>query len=58
VFNLGEEARTLGWNWKQLGLNASAYQVRDLWQRKNLGPVQKLSVLVKAHGTMLLRVEP
>jgi hypothetical protein len=58
VFNLGEEARTLGWNWRQLGLNAATYQVRDLWQRRNLGAAEKLSVLVKAHGTVLLRVEP
>ena len=58
AFNLGEETRTLAWSWKQLGLNAASYHVRDLWQQKNLGAAEKLSVSVKAHGAVLLRVEP
>ncbi len=58
VFNLGEETRTLSYTWKQLGLTAASYHLRDLWQQKNLEPAEKLSVAVKAHGAVLLRVEP
>ena len=58
VFNLGEETRTLAYTWKQLGLAGPSYRIRDLWLKKNVGTQDKLSVAVKAHGCMLLRVEP
>lgn len=57
VFNLGEESRTLSWSWKQVGLTAGAYVMRDLWLRKDLGAAEKLSVKVEPHGTVLLRVQ-
>jgi hypothetical protein len=58
VFNLGEETRTLSYSWKQLGLSAGSYHLRDLWQQKDLGAADGLSVAVKAHGVVLLQVTP
>ncbi|MGB7191321.1 MAG: glycoside hydrolase family 27 protein, partial [Acidobacteriaceae bacterium] len=48
--------------WKKLGdqfnLNQSSYRVRDLWQRKDLGPRRSLSVTLPPHGSALYRLNP
>jgi alpha-galactosidase len=48
--------------WKKLGdqfnLNQSSYRVRDLWQRKDLGPRRSLSVTLPPHGAAIYRLNP
>jgi len=55
IFNMGEEARTLSWSWKKVGLDPGTYKMRDLWMHKDLGPADKLTADVNAHGAVLLR---
>lgn len=57
VFNLGEEKRTLDWDWAQIGLSGANYAVRDLWLHKDLGVAKRLTMGVNPHGSVLLRVE-
>jgi alpha-galactosidase len=48
---------TISLNPEQLGVK-SAWTVRDLWGRENLGPVGgEISVRVKNHGAALLRIQ-
>jgi alpha-galactosidase len=44
--------------WNKLGgeFDKSTYHVRDLWQRKDLGPHSSLSVSIPPHGSVLLRL--
>jgi len=56
AFNLGEEARKLAWTWTQLGLPEATYHLRDLWEQKDTGTADKLSLSIPKHGSVLLRV--
>lgn len=61
VFNRGNgpaRVKTPAWNklGDQFGLSQSSYQVRNLWQRKNLGQMNSLNILLPAHGSVLLRL--
>ncbi|GAC1703298.1 MAG: glycoside hydrolase family 27 protein [Candidatus Acidiferrum sp.] len=56
AFNLEDKPQQLNLTWKELGLDASPYQQRDLWEHKNLGPATSLSVQLPPHGSVLYRV--
>jgi hypothetical protein len=58
VFNLGETPRPLALQWRDIGLAARSYGVRDLWQARDLGNAAALRVDLPAHGAALLRVLP
>jgi len=47
VFNTGDQPQAIEYAWKQIGLSAGAYQVRDLWEQKTLGIVQSPSVTLQ-----------
>ncbi len=57
VFNTSDSAQKIEKSWKELGLNGSDYQVRDLWDKKDLGSAKSLTVTVEPHGAALLRVK-
>ena len=57
VFNIGDQDRTIEYDWKELGLPSATYKPRDLWESKNLDPSNKLRVTLKAHASILYRVE-
>lgn len=61
VFNRTDAPATIASRpWKtlgsQFGLDKTRYRVRDLWQRKDLGPQSSLSVTLPPHGATLLRL--
>jgi alpha-galactosidase len=56
VFNLGESSQTLQYSWKDLGLPAAKYKLRDLWEGKDLGESSMVTVTLPPHGTVLYRV--
>lgn len=56
VFNRGLLPVTKGILWKSLGVTSNSAQVRDLWQRKNLGRMKSLKVNVPAHGALMFKV--
>jgi alpha-galactosidase len=56
VFNLGDKAQEVSYSWKDLGLSEGSHSVRDLWERKDLGPAAALKTELAAHATRLYRV--
>jgi hypothetical protein len=56
VFNLGDEARTVRYDWRELGLSSAANSVRDLWERKDLGVATSFSARLAPHASVLYRV--
>jgi len=57
VFNLGDSEQTISYSWKDLGLLEFAYEMRDLWRRKNLGVARSLVVKLQPHASVLYRVK-
>jgi hypothetical protein len=56
AFNLAAKARTLSVSWRTLGLAPGRYRLRDLWQRRDLGRADALTVPLAAHGSVLYRL--
>ena len=56
VFNLQDSAETYSYSWRELGLAGKRYTARDLWERKDLGPVEALRLTLPAHGTVLYKL--
>jgi alpha-galactosidase len=56
LFNTGESSETVGYGWNDLGLGGTNYQVRDLWEHKDLGSEDSVAVTLPAHGTVLYRI--
>ncbi len=53
VFNLSEQSATVEHAWSELGLSGSSFQVRDLWERSDLGNAKKLQVNLAPHASAL-----
>ena len=58
VFNLDEHEQKVHYDWKELGLTGPKFQLRDLWERKDLGTATSLSVTLPPHGCTLYRLSP
>jgi len=58
IFNLGDSSQTLQYSWKDLGFSARKYKTRDLWERKDLGTAESVTVTVSTHGVALYGVSP
>jgi alpha-galactosidase len=56
VFNRSNEPQTLHYAWKDLGLSAKEYAVRDLWEHKDLGRKPSIEVKLPAHASGLYLV--
>ena len=56
VFNLTESAAVVRYEWKDLGLTGKVYKLRDLWERKDLGPASALTTTLAPHASMLYRL--
>jgi hypothetical protein len=61
VFNRGDAPAIIKSRpWKELGgqsgLDQTAYHVRDLWQRKDMGKEKSLSITLPPHGAALFRL--
>ncbi|HZP00293.1 MAG TPA: hypothetical protein VFD30_08355 [Terriglobia bacterium] len=53
LFNLGDAAASVRYSWQDLGFAGASYRVRDLWERRDLGPAASIAVNVPAHGVAL-----
>jgi alpha-galactosidase len=53
VFNIGDNEQTIHREWKDLGLNATSYKVRDLWERKDAASSPSLTVKLQPHASVL-----
>jgi hypothetical protein len=56
IFNLGEASQNVQYSWKDLGFPKGKYRVRDLWERKDLGSADSVSVTLPPHGSVLYGV--
>ena len=56
VFNIGDTPETTERAWKDLELNANSYQIRDLWEHKDLGSSKSLHVQLEPHASVLYRL--
>jgi hypothetical protein len=55
IFNLNATARTLDLPWREVGLTAAGYRLRDLWGAMDLGAAARLRVELPSHGAALYR---
>ena len=58
IFNRGEETQTLHYTWTQLDIDEGSYQLRDLWEHKDLGSAKEVIVTLAPHASVLYRVRP
>jgi alpha-galactosidase len=56
AFNLQDTSQKVHHEWKELGVAATKYTLRDLWERKELGATESFSVTLPPHGCKLYRV--
>ena len=56
VFNVAPDAQKLHLDWKDLGLEAAEYQIRDLWEHKDVGALGSLNVTLPPHACVLYRL--
>jgi alpha-galactosidase len=56
VFNVASDDQRLQFEWKDLGLDATEYQIRNLWEHKALGPARSLDLTLPSHACVLYRV--
>lgn len=57
LFNLSDKPRTVTATWQQLGIGYGRCQVRDLWQRKELGYNTQVSAALPPHGAALFQAQ-
>ena len=55
VFNISDARQTIHYEWKDLGLAANSYSMRDLWLRKNLHSATSLDVTLEPHASVLFQ---
>jgi alpha-galactosidase len=56
VFNVGEQPETLAASWEQIGVPGRQFNVRDLWERKDLGTKEQVEVSLKPHAAVMYRL--
>jgi alpha-galactosidase len=56
IFNLSEVSEKVQYSWKDLSLPGPKYGLRDLWERKDLGSADAVSVTLPPHGSVLFGV--
>ena len=58
IFNTEETSQSFQYSWKDLGLPRTKYMLRNLWEHKDLGPADSISVTLPSHGSVLYGVSP
>ena len=58
VFNLTESSQIVQYAWKDLGFTSTKYKLRALWERKDLGPADSVTVTLPPHGSVLYEASP
>jgi len=56
VFNLGEETRSVNLLWNRFFHVGSTAEVRDLWEKRDLGRSTGIHVELRAHASVLYRI--
>lgn len=56
VFNRGDKAKKVEYDWNEFGWKKGPRQLRDLWDHKDLGSQNSLSTTLQPHASVLYRV--
>src|SRR5215470_1437587 len=56
IFNLDDASQEFHFSWKEIELPEGKYQLRDLWEHKNLDPADSLAVTLAPHASVLYKV--
>ena len=56
IFNITDSKAALQYEWNDLGLRGRAYELRDLWEHRDLGTARSMTVTLPPHGSALYRV--
>jgi len=56
VFNRGESPIIARYSWKELELEGHRYAVRDLWERKDIGPGESFTAELPVHACVLYQL--
>lgn len=56
VFNRSESRSVVRYEWKDLELTGTTYQLRDLWEHRDLGSADSLTATLPPHGSLLYRL--
>ena len=57
IFNLSDVPQPVNYSWHDLGLQFGKFEVRDLWQRKDVGRLDHIEATLPPHGAGLYEVE-
>ena len=57
AFNISDREQEIRYDWKELQLPESIYEVRDLWSSTNLGAAKSLTAKLQPHAALLYRVK-
>jgi alpha-galactosidase len=57
LFNLDDSAQTIQYPLQSLGLQGTAFKLRDLWARKDLGTADTVKVTLAPHASALYRLQ-
>jgi hypothetical protein len=57
IFNLSDQPQTLTYTWQDLGITYGKCQVRDLWQREEVGRENEITVKLAPHASALYQAE-
>ena len=56
IFNLEESSQSVKYSWQDLGWPAGKRNLRDLWEHKDLGSTDAVTVTLPPHGSVLYGV--
>ena len=56
AFNISPDSQKISYKWSDLGMQGDRYQLRDLWERKDLGSPDALHLELPSHGSVLYSV--
>ena len=56
VFNVSPGAEDVHYDWTELGLPPAEYEIRDIWERADIGPTMALKLRLRSHACALYRV--
>ena len=56
VFNISTDSEDVHFDWTVLGLPAAEYEIRDLWERADIGEAKILKLRLRSHACALYRL--
>jgi hypothetical protein len=58
IFNISPDAEEIHYDWADLGLRPAEYEIRDLWERADIGSAKVLKLRLRSHACALYRLSP